>query len=157
MIVELSESRETGRRGVVLGVEMIQRWRREMTAGGIGALGSAGAMVYADLPEGPSLGPLLAAVAVMSAVVGVFAGARMASGEGRRMIAGLIAGEIVGIMAIVLVSMRPLDSLEQVMGGLSLAGSYMAAPAALISLVVGWVSVGLGSLLLSREQRRARR
>lgn len=45
-------------------MEMINRWRREMMTGTIGVWGSAGAMVYADLPEGPSLVSLLAAVAV---------------------------------------------------------------------------------------------
>lgn len=125
--------------------------------GAIGVLGSAGAMVYADLPEGPSLIPLLAAVAAMSTVTGLVAGAGMATKEGIRMIGALIVGEVVGIMATVLVSVRPLDSLEQVGGGLSLAGSYMADPAGLISRVVGWVSIGLGSLLLSLEQRTARR
>ena len=88
--------------------------------------------------DGPSLAPLLAPIAVMAAVTGLFAGASMATKKRMRMIAGLIAGEVVGIMAIVLVSMRSIDSLEQVMVGLSLAASFMAAPAALISFVVGW-------------------
>jgi hypothetical protein len=48
----------------------------------------------------------------MAAVTGLFAGASMATKKRMRMIAGLIAGEVVGIMAIVLVSMRSLDSLE---------------------------------------------
>jgi hypothetical protein len=126
-----------------------------MMTAAIGVLGSTGAMVYADLPEGPSLIPLLAVVAAMSTVTGLIAGARMATKEGMRMIAGLTVGEVVGIMAIVLVSMRPLDSLEQVGGGLSLAGSYMAARAALISLVAGWASISLGSRLRSHDRHEA--
>lgn len=43
-------------------------------AGGLGAVASSAAMIHAGLPEGPSLLPLLAAMAIMTTSVGLAGG-----------------------------------------------------------------------------------
>lgn len=74
----------------------------------------------------------------------------MATGIDCRVIGCLIVGEVTGIMAILLASMGPFgSSLEQMMGGLSLAGSFMAGPAALASFCVASASIGLGRRIRS--------
>lgn len=61
------------------------------------------------------------------------------------MIGFLIFSEVTGIMTILLTSMGPFgSSLEQMMGGLSLAGSSMAGPGALASFCVALASIGPG-------------
>lgn len=55
-------------------MEMVYRWRHELMAGGLGAVASSAAMIHAGLPEGPSLLPLLAAMAIMTTSVGLAGG-----------------------------------------------------------------------------------
>jgi hypothetical protein len=69
----------------------------------------------------------------------------VATGIDCRVIGCLVVGDVTGIMAILLTSMGPFgSSLEQMMGGLRLAGSFMAGPAALASFCVALASIGLG-------------
>ena len=124
--------------------------------GGVGAVGSAGAMFYADLPDSPALVPLLAAVGVISAVTGLLAGASMSVLDARRVNGCPIVGEVTGIIAILLTSMGPFDSsFEQMMGGLGLAGSFRAGPAALASFCLGLASIGPGRRIRSPLRRSA--
>lgn len=53
-------------------------------------------------------------------------------------------------------SMRPITSLEPLIGPLSLAATLMAGPAVLLNLAVGWVSIGLVGRVRSPLHRRAR-
>jgi hypothetical protein len=111
-------------------------------------------MLYADLPDSPSLVSLLAAVGVISAATGLLARASMSVPDARRVMGCPIVGELTGIIAILLTSMGPFDSsFEQMMGGLRPAGSFMAGPAALAGFCLGLASIELGRGIRSALRR----
>jgi len=117
-------------------------------------VGSAGAILYADLLDNSALVPLLAAVGVISAATGLLTRASMSVPDARRVIGCPIVGEVTGTIAILLTSMGPFDpSFEQMMGGLRPAGSFMAGPAALASFCLGLASNGLGRGIRSALRR----
>lgn len=67
-------------------IRMSHRWPWGILAGSVGMLVGAAAMLYTDLPEGPSLLPLFALLAGVSASAELFAGAALPTLEAKRVI-----------------------------------------------------------------------